>query len=74
MNVLDYEASALATVQAGQRFTYNDPKSGDPRVGYYVRLTNRFTSVSDDDRAIITHFPPRQGEQYCRGLPNSTYV
>ena len=74
LNVVDYEASALATVRYGRRFRYNDPESGDPCIGYYEVGSNRFTSVSDDERAIITHFPPRRGEQYCRDLPQSTYV
>jgi pyocin large subunit-like protein len=69
-----YAASALAIVQGGRRFTYNDPQSGDPRVGYYDSTTNGFVSVSDDELAIITYYPPRRGEQYVRDLPQSTYV
>jgi hypothetical protein len=73
-SIVDYEANSLATIRNGRRFRYTDPESGDPRVGYYDVATNGFTSVSDDERAIVTHFPPRRDEQYCRNLPQSTYV
>lgn len=65
--------SAEVTVIAGTRFTYDDNDSGERRVGYYDVASNRLTVLSDDERAIITHFPPSRGEQYCRDLPNSTY-
>jgi hypothetical protein len=71
-NVVDYEQSSLVTIVRGTRFTYDD--GGVPRVGYYDRVTNRLTVVSDDERAIITHFPPSGGERYCRTRSQSTYV
>jgi pyocin large subunit-like protein len=71
-SVLDYERSSLATFRRGTRFTYDD--GGVPRIGYYDKGTNRLTVVSDDGRAIITHFPPSGGERYCRSRTNSTYV
>lgn len=73
IDVQDYEASAIATVLGGTRFTYDDPKDGDPRIGYYEQSTNRFTAVTGDDPLIVTHFPPDRGEQYCCDLSATTY-
>jgi len=71
-NIVDYEQSSLATIIHGTRFTYDD--GGVPRIGYYDKSTNSLTVVSDDGRAIVTHFPPSSGERYCRTRSNSTYV
>jgi hypothetical protein len=73
-SVQDYEASSLATIETGSRFSFDDPSSGDARVGYYDRGSNRFTALTANERRIVTHFCPRRGEQYVRDLPNSTYV
>jgi hypothetical protein len=70
--IVDYETSSLATITNGARFTYED--AGTPRIGYYEKVTNLLTVVSDDGLAIITHFAPTRGEQYCRDRPQSTYV
>jgi hypothetical protein len=70
--IFDYEASSLTTIANGASFTYED--GGTPRIGYYDNRTNRLTVVSDDGLAIITHFAPSRGEQYCRDLAQSTYV
>jgi pyocin large subunit-like protein len=69
--VQDYGASSIATVQVGVRFTYKT--EGVARVGYYHRGVNHFTGVTEDDFFIVTHFPPDDGEQYCRQLDESTY-
>ena len=71
--VQEYEASALATIASGSRFTYSDPSTGDLRVGYYDKVKNHFTSVTASGRRITTHFRPIDGEQYAQNLPNSTY-
>jgi pyocin large subunit-like protein len=70
----EYEESAIETAVSGVRFTYHDPKNGDPRVGCYEKATNRFTALTDDGLYIVTHFPPDRGEQYCRSLPATTYT
>ena len=72
--IADYEQSTLATVRIGRRFLYDDPGSGEPRVGYYEPPANRFTGLTDDETEIVTHFAPRRGEQYVRELPASTYA
>ncbi len=66
-----YETSSLETIQLGAPFTFN--QKGIPRIGYYHRATNRLTVVTADDLFIVTHFPPRRGEQYCRERDASTY-
>jgi pyocin large subunit-like protein len=72
--VQEYEASALATIASGERFTFSDINTGDPRIGYYDKSENHFTSVTANGRRITTHFCPRDGEQYVLTLPNSTYT
>lgn len=69
----EYHASALDTIAAGIPFTYTDRDSGRPRLGYYDPSTNRFTGLSPDGRRIYTHFPPTNGENYVRGLQDTTY-
>lgn len=66
-----YDESARATIRVGRRFTYTDPFSGESRVGYYHRATQRFTALRADESHILTHF--RQDEAYVRRLPDSTY-
>jgi hypothetical protein len=66
-----YDQSAVETITAGRRFTYNDPSTGLPRVGYYDHPTRRFVGLSDDEVIIVTHFVTHEG--YVRALPNSTY-
>jgi pyocin large subunit-like protein len=73
LTVVDYAASSLTTIASGTRFTFHDDDSGEDRVGYYHAATNRLTIVSDDEHAIITHFLPSRGEQYCRDQTDSTY-
>jgi hypothetical protein len=72
LTILDYETSSLTTISNGDRFTCED--AGTPRIGYYDKVANLLTVVSDDGLAIITHFSPTRGEQYCRDRPRSTYV
>jgi pyocin large subunit-like protein len=72
--VQQYEASSIATIATGVRFTYADPSSGAPRIGFYDKARNHFTSVTANGRHITTHFRPRNGEQYVLILPNSTYT
>jgi hypothetical protein len=71
--VQEYEASALDTIQVGTRFTFEDPAKGRKRVGYYDKVTNRLTVVSDDELFILSHYPPDRGERYVRDRPGSTY-
>lgn len=70
--VVDYDLSSQATIASGTHFTYED--NGTPRIGYYDKAANLLTVVSDDGRAIITHFSPSGGERYCRNRSQSTYV
>jgi hypothetical protein len=77
-NVADYDASARETIRLGVPFAYtyedpNIPGISEPRLGYYDRLTNRFTAVTEDEIQLLSHFRPDRGEQYVRDLPDSTY-
>lgn len=45
--------------------------TGDKRVGYYHAHTERFTSMTADEDAIVTHFACP--ERYVRQLPDSDY-
>ncbi len=67
-----YEASSLSTIQLGSPFTFKN-RRGVPRIGYYHSGTNRLTMVTDDDRFIVTHFPPTRGADCCRTRLASTY-
>jgi hypothetical protein len=70
----DYEASALSTIRLGVQFTYEDPDTFLPRIGYYHQASNRLTVVTADGRYIVSHFRPSRGRRYCRELPASTYT
>lgn len=72
--VQEYETSSLDTIQAGARFEFEDRKSGRDRVGYYDVATNRLTVLTDDELYILSHYRPRHGEVYVRGLLRSTYT
>jgi hypothetical protein len=54
----EYDLSARKTIQDGRRFTYRDPTSNEPRVGYYDPETGLFTGTSQTrgTPAILTHF------------------
>ncbi len=69
----DYVSSSIVTIRQGVRFTYDDPDSLEPRVGYYEQPANLLTVVTASELKVVTHFPPDRGEQYCRDLPSSTY-
>ena len=73
ITIEDYEASALDTITVGEPFRYTDRGSRRQHRGYYDRATGRFTGVSSNGRRIFTHFKPDDGEDYVRGLPNTTY-
>lgn len=66
-----YDASARGTIRAGRRFTYRQPITGERRVGYYHRPTQRFTVMTDDEATIVSHFVCP--ERYVRRLPDSDY-
>lgn len=66
-----YEESSLVTIGEGVRFTYTDRQRGQPRVGYYDPLSQRFTAVTENERWIVTHFPA--ADDYVRHLPDSDY-
>ena len=68
----EYEVSAREVIERGTLFEYEDIRSGDWRLGYYDRATQRFTAVTDDDRWIVTHF--RCPERYVENLPGSYYA
>lgn len=67
----DYDASARGTIRAGRRFTYADPDTSKPRVGYYDLRTDRFTAMNATETRILSHF--RISERYVRNLPGSDY-
>jgi hypothetical protein len=68
-----YTRSARTTIRVGQRFTYDDPDWGEPRVGYFQESPRRFTALTMDEQTILTHFRPDR-QRYPRTLPNSTYT
>jgi hypothetical protein len=72
-SIPDYDASARATIRGGTRFTYNDPRTGRPRIGYFDPTTGLFTALRGNGAFILTHFRPDDGEAYPLSLPNSTY-
>ncbi len=55
----------------GTYLGYRDPDTNEWRVGYYHPETGRFTGLTDDERAIVTHFRCRA--RYVVDLPGSTY-
>ncbi len=71
--VQEYEASAIDKIQRGVRFTFEDIAKGALRVGYYDKVSNRLTVMTDDELVILSHYPPDRGEQYVRDRPSSTY-
>ena len=66
----EYDASAQETIILGTPFTYRDPVTREPRVGYFHRESSRFTAT-DVDGYIRTHF--QTDEAHVAGLPLSTY-
>ena len=71
-NLDEYDTSARETIRLGRRFTYADKRSGLSRVGYFESGTDRFTSLTDRETVIITHFVA--DDHYVRNvLPSSTY-
>ena len=68
----EYDASARATIEHGQRFEYHDRKAGETRVGYWDAEAGLFTALRADERRLITHFRPDDPD-YPLGLPGSTY-
>ena len=70
-SVAEYEASSRATIDEGTFFSYRDRSTGEWRLGYYERLTERFTALNEDGDTIVTHF--RCPERYVRGLPENDY-
>jgi hypothetical protein len=69
-SVAEYDASAQETLLLGTPFTYRDPVTGEPRIGYFHRATSRFVST-DLDGYVRTHF--QTDESHVAGLPLSTY-
>jgi hypothetical protein len=67
----EYDASARAAIRSGKRFTYVDPDTGRPRVGYFAVMSSKFTALSAGEREILTHFVATR--RYVRDLPSSTY-
>ena len=70
--VEQYHQSALDVVEIGTYFEFIDDESGEPRVGYYDRWTERLTVLSDDERVIHTHF--HCPERYVESRRGSTYT
>ena len=69
-SVAEYDASAQATLVLGIRFTYRDPGTGLPRIGYFHRESSRMT-VTDLDGHVVSHF--LTDEDYVATLDLSTY-
>lgn len=67
-----YDRSARETIENGTYFEFFDDESGEPRVGYYDRWTERLTVLSDDEQVIRTHF--RCPERYVVSRRGSTYT
>jgi hypothetical protein len=67
----EYDASARETIRTGRRFAYQDPASGQGRLGYFDRRSGLLTALTDDEAIIVTHF--LTDEQYVRQLPGSTF-
>lgn len=74
IDIDEYAASALDTIDVGKPFWYGARGTGARRRGYFDPATGRFTATSPDGRRIFTHFIPTAGEQYVRDLPHSDYV
>ena len=67
----EYEQSSKRTIDEGSSFNYRDRSTGEWRLGYYDRISERFTAVNEYGDTIVTHF--RCGERYIRGLPENDY-
>lgn len=65
-----YLESARETIRLGKRFTFD--RKGGTRVGYFHRQTRRFTSLVEDESAIITHY--LTSERQVRIYRGSTYT
>jgi hypothetical protein len=64
--VEQYDASANATLlRADVVFEYDDPRTGEPRVGSFEVATGLFVAVDEDDE-IVTHC--RTDTDYIRFL------
>jgi pyocin large subunit-like protein len=72
INLTEYDHSARETIRMGRRFEFVN-KAGFPRVGYYVMQANALTTLSHDERTIVSHFRPTAGAAYVRRLNASTY-
>jgi len=72
LTVATYERSALATFRTGRRFTFTDLSSGEDRIGYFVRGTRKFLSLSPDEQYFVTHFRADDAS-YPKRLWRSTY-
>lgn len=72
LTVAEYEASSKQVIETGTAFEYEDLGSRWWRLGYYDRVTERFTAVTEDGTRIVTHF--RCPEYYVDRLPGSTYA
>jgi hypothetical protein len=68
----EYEASALATIRVGTRFTFRDNGTGKRRVGYYDLRNQRITVLDEAEATIVTHFVCEEG--YVRQLQESDCV
>jgi hypothetical protein len=69
-SVEQYDVSAHETIRLGVRFTYRDPGTGLPRIGYFHRASSRMTAT-DIDGFIVSHF--LTDEEYVVLLERSTY-
>jgi hypothetical protein len=68
----EYDASAWDTIERGTYFEFVDEDTGEGRVGYYDRWTERLTILSDDEAVMISHF--RCPVRYVESQPGSTYA
>ena len=67
----EYDESARETIRRGVRYTYRDRSTGSRRVGYFERVTGRFTALTERETRIRSHF--RTSERQVRALPESDY-
>ncbi len=65
-----YDASAQETLLVGTFFEYEDPTTGDARVGCFDPTSRRFVALTIDDE-IVTHY--RCPDRHVRRLPYSNY-
>ena len=69
-SVADYDASARATIRVGKRFTYRDPDTGEPRVGYFAMGSGKLTILQQDEAVILSHFIPGAAGNTCEAYRN----